>query len=387
MERKKKILFVSHSGRMSGANLSFYSIIEQLKCKIDIYVLVNERDSELTRALEKISVKYIYLKYSWWVAHKRDRIIKQTYRYCADFLKYINSPTNNKIREVFANYGFDAVYSNTSTVDIGYRIANAMGIPHVWHIREFGREDFGFIPLVPRESMRRAFEEASAIIVISTALEKKILQQNPKSTVIVIQNGFNVDKLKYQREHMIDCNNVKILVTGQVSEAKGQIQAVEAISKLNSQNVRYHLYLAGEVGSDYRKQILGAKPCPEWLHFMGKVNNLFEIRKDIDIELVCSRSEAFGRVTIEAMLHSIPVIGANTGATKDLLANGLGITYTYGDIEDLIAKIECLVHDRRLYNDIALKAFNYAQNFTIDKCADSVYNILVDACKKSCDII
>ena len=50
MERKKKILFVSHSGRMSGANLSFYSIIEQLKCKIDIYVLVNERDSELTRA-------------------------------------------------------------------------------------------------------------------------------------------------------------------------------------------------------------------------------------------------------------------------------------------------------------------------------------------------
>lgn len=53
MERKKKILFVSHSGRMSGANLSFYSIIEQLKCKIDIYVLVNERDSELTRALEK----------------------------------------------------------------------------------------------------------------------------------------------------------------------------------------------------------------------------------------------------------------------------------------------------------------------------------------------
>ena len=69
------------------------------------------------------------------------------------------------------------------------------------------------------------------------------------------------------------------------------------------------------------------------------------------------------------------------------MANGLGITYTYGDIEDLIAKIECLVHDRRLYNDIALKAFNYAQNFTIDKCADSVYNILVDACKKSCDII
>lgn len=382
MERKKKILFVSHSGRMSGANLSFYSIIEQLKRKIDIYVLVNETDSELTHALEKISVNYIYLKYSWWVAHKRDNIIKQTYRYCVDFLKYINSPTNNKLKEVFTNYDFDAVYSNTSTVDIGYRIASVMGIPHVWHVREFGREDFGFIPLVPQDSMRTAFEKASAIIAISTALKEKILQQNPKSTVVVIQNGFNVEKLKYQREHIIDCNNVKILVTGQVSEAKGQIQAVKAISKLNSPNIKYQLYLAGEVDSDYRKQILECKLCPEWLHFLGKVNNLFEIRKDIDIELVCSRSEAFGRVTIEAMLHSIPVIGANTGATKDLLANGLGITYIYGNIEDLIAKIECLVHDRQLYNDIVLKAFNYAQNFSIERCADSVYNTLLDACKK-----
>lgn len=382
MERKKKILFVSHSGRMSGANLSFYSIIEQLKCKIDIYVLVNETDSELTHALEKISVNYIYLKYSWWVAHKRDNIIKQTYRYCVDFLKYINSPTNSKLKEVFTNYDFDAVYSNTSTVDIGCRIASVMGIPHVWHVREFGREDFGFIPLVPQDSMRTAFEKASAIIAISTALKEKILQQNPKSTVVVIQNGFNVEKLKYQREHIIDCNNVKILVTGQVSEAKGQIQAAKAISKLNSPNIKYQLYLAGEVDSDYRKQILECKLCPEWLHFLGKVNNLFEIRKDIDIELVCSRSEAFGRVTIEAMLHSIPVIGANTGATKDLLANGLGITYIYGNIEDLIAKIECLVHDRQLYNDIVLKAFNYAQNFSIERCADSVYNTLLDACKK-----
>ena len=157
------------------------------------------------------------MKYSWWVAHKRDNIIKQTYRYCVDFLKYINAPTNSKLKEVFTNYDFDAVYSNNSTVDIGYRIASVMGIPHVWHVREFGREDFGFIPLVPQDSMRTAFEKASAIIAISTALKEKILQQNPKSTVVVIQNGFNVEKLKYQREHIIDCNNVKILVTGQVS--------------------------------------------------------------------------------------------------------------------------------------------------------------------------
>ena len=79
MKTKQRVLFVAHSGKMSGANLSFYSIIEQLRNKLDIYVLVNEENSELTRALDKISVNHIYLKYSWWVAHKRENLFKQIY--------------------------------------------------------------------------------------------------------------------------------------------------------------------------------------------------------------------------------------------------------------------------------------------------------------------
>ncbi len=379
MKTKQRVLFVAHSGKMSGANLSFYSIIEQLRNKLDIYVLVNEENSELTRALDKISVNHIYLKYSWWVAHKRENLFKQIYRYCADFFKYIQSPSDNKLRKIFVNYNFSAVYSNTSTVDIGYRIANVMEIPHVWHIREFGKEDFGFIPLVQQDSMRRAFENSDNLIVISNALKEKILQRNPKAKVIVVQNGFNIENLKFKNKRTVDCNNIKILVTGQVSKAKGQIQAVKAIRKINSETVKYHLYLAGEIDIEYSKQILGDKPCPEWLHFLGKVNNLFEIRKNIDIELVCSRSEAFGRVTIEAMLHSIPVIGANTGATKDLLANGRGVTYIYDDIEDLANKIEYLANNNQQYSEIVSKAFNYAEKFSIEKCANLVYDILLNS--------
>lgn len=134
MKTKQRVLFVAHSGKMSGANLSFYSIIEQLRNKLDIYVLVNEENSELTRALDKISVNHIYLKYSWWVAHKRENLFKQIYRYCADFFKYIQSPSDNKLRKIFVNYNFSAVYSNTSTVDIGYRIAN---------VRIIGKEYLG----------------------------------------------------------------------------------------------------------------------------------------------------------------------------------------------------------------------------------------------------
>ncbi len=36
-----------------------------------------------------------------------------------------------------------------------------------------------------------------------------------------------------------------------------------------------------------------------------------ELRKT-DVELVCSKGEAFGRVTIEAMMAGNPVIGSDT---------------------------------------------------------------------------
>jgi glycosyltransferase involved in cell wall biosynthesis len=41
----------------------------------------------------------------------------------------------------------------------------------------------------------------------------------------------------------------------------------------------------------------------------------------MNIGLMCSRDEAFGRVTIEFMLHKMPVIASNSGANPELVIN------------------------------------------------------------------
>ena len=56
---------------------------------------------------------------------------------------------------------------------------------------------------------------------------------------------------------------------------------------------------------------------------------------------MCSRAEAFGRVTVEAMKLGLPVIGAARGATPELVRDGWnGLLYAHGDANELAGKID-----------------------------------------------
>lgn len=65
------------------------------------------------------------------------------------------------------------------------------------------------------------------------------------------------------------------------------------------------------------------------------------LRQNMDIELMCAERETFGWVTVEGMRSGLLVIGANTGATPEIITNmKTGLLYTHGDARDLADKIE-----------------------------------------------
>ena len=83
----------------------------------------------------------------------------------------------------------------------------------------------------------------------------------------------------------------------------------------------------------------------------------------MDVELVCSRAEAFGRVTVEAMLGGIPVIGSNTGGTPELIQDGKnGYLYKYGNPEELESKMEIFIANPDLIKTMGLYAQEYARS-------------------------
>ena len=61
---------------------------------------------------------------------------------------------------------------------------------------------------------------------------------------------------------------------------------------------------------------------------------------EYDILLMCSRSEAFGRVTVEAFLSNVNVIGASSGGTSEIMLDMKhGMTYEHGNHAQLASKI------------------------------------------------
>jgi len=71
--------------------------------------------------------------------------------------------------------------------------------------------------------------------------------------------------------------------------------------------------------------------------------------KNADIFVNACRGEGYGRVFIEAMHFGLPVIGANQGGAKELIADGInGFLFQPGDAKDLANKMLILYKDANL---------------------------------------
>jgi hypothetical protein len=94
---------------------------------------------------------------------------------------------------------------------------------------------------------------------------------------------------------------------------------------------------------------------------------------------MCSNNEAFGRVTVEAMLSGSLVIGSESAGTKELIIPfETGLLFKQNDIDDFVDKIQYALNDREVSRRIAKNGQAYMyNNMTAEKNAfeiNKIYN-------------
>ena len=109
---------------------------------------------------------------------------------------------------------------------------------------------------------------------------------------------------------------------------KGQLFFFHAIAKYAKLygNDKIHCSWAGMIeDKSYYESIVAFQnenSMLEYCDYLGEVSDIRTVLRNTDIVVVCSEMEGFGRVTVESMLAGTIVLGADTGATTELIKNG-----------------------------------------------------------------
>jgi FkbM family methyltransferase len=302
----------------------------------------------------------------------------------------LNARASVELAEVVESFKPYVGCSQTIIMPWLANVTTTFGVPHVWYIHEFGDIDHGFsFDYGYKESLNFIGENSEAVVVNSNAVAKHIAAEVGKKKIDVLPLDVTPLATTKHTPKVFSGSGLKLAVAGRVMPSKGQLDAVKALKLLGDKKIDAELLIMGDVGSDeYMQQI---KDYIKTNNITGKVHIIphqkqpGDYMKQADIYLMCSKNEAFGRVTAEAMLLGIPVVGSRSGGTEDIVSDGVdGLLYKPGDIDDLASCIEQLARNKEKLKRFGLKAKENAKSkFSNKQYSDSALKIFeVAAAKK-----
>lgn len=385
----KKVLFVFHSANyFSGATRSMTDIVVRLHSqgKVKATVLVPEKSGSAFDLLNKNGISVFYYPYDSLMQDERSPLWKRIMKIPLYVKRYASQKRLAKqCAKQFTDV--DVVYSNTSTILFGAMIAEQLKLPHIWHFREFRHEDHK-IHLYRGEKwhMNYASHHANCFIMISKSMVQKHALCLPKEKMKQIYNELPRNYIVLRENYNMD-QPLKLLIAGDVKPGKGQLDAVEAVGKLKQMGVMTFLNIAGKCSDiEYKKKLdrtIRQYGISENVKFCGMVQDMNALRASMDVGIVASSQEAFGRVTIEGMLAHLCMVGCNSGGTKELIKNNeTGLFYEPGDIQGLVDCLAYLHKNRQFLKLISETGFQYAeQTFATGACSEEIYDTILEVAR------
>lgn len=338
------ILFVaSDNNRSSGAFLCMAKLASILQENYKHNVLiVLPRKGTGSAILDELGVKSMLIhSYDWTVKIGERKKIKSKLK--NRIKTFLNIGAVYKMSRVIREKQIDFVHINTSWTYVGAKAALKTDIPFVWHIREFLEEDQRR-EIWNKKKGYSLISKASCVITVSQSLEKKYSKFLPGDRLSYIYEGIDPEPYKFLNHIILEHTRIRLIIVGKVCEKKGQMDAVRACIDLH--NSRYPDIILTVVGSDtnqeaeFIKEYVANSNAMEYVNFEGIKEDTAPYYKRADITLMCSSSEAFGRVTVEAMMAGSLLIGAKSAGTCELIRDGeTGLLYNSGEVQDLENKI------------------------------------------------
>ena len=326
-----RILFVANYSDLYGANRSMLTIMEYLKDKGYEISLILPEHGKIEDELKQKGMNYVVI-----------RCFTQLYYYKRQF-KYLLLP-------LLVIHAY-----------LQLKIAKKLGIKHISHIREFMDLDYNAKYIFGKRKKKEYINQSDGVIYVSKAVSKHVnlgepLQQWQK----VIYNGVDSVKNSFIPTNIPD--EINLGIVGIFDSAKGQDIAIKMMPSILEMYPKVKLHIWGDKEGLYKKKLyrlVRKLRLSENVIFHGFEKNPDVIYGKMNVLMMCSRCEGFGRVTIEAMQRGIPVLGYNAGGTAELVKDGVN-GYLFTSAKECVQGLTKIMQSEDEFNKVRMGAYKDA---------------------------
>ena len=195
--------------------------------------------------------------------------------------------------------------------------------------------------------------------------------------IVTIPPG--IDLAQYKPNYVLKEKNL-IIHTGRLKKYKSVDHLLLATQKLSQKRNDFKVVIIGDGDDLPRLKDMTKKLAVEkYVTFTGYIPESEKLTyyQKATVLVENSIKEGWGMIVIEANACGTPVVSARSPGLRDaVLDEQTGFLYDYGNIDDLIQKIELLLDNKELNHKMSIAGIDWAKNFSWDNCAKDMMKII-----------
>ena len=387
--KRIKILCLDHYTKIGGGQRSLLTLLENLNKNIFYPIVAIPGKGDFYKELKRIGVNVKFIKLNAELVkiryNSRRNRAGNPLALSLNFLSMFNSIIS--LYRLVKDEKIDLIYANTfKTALVGGIVGKLSGVPMIYHVRIF--PNHGWLDNL-------ATLLSTRIIANSKAVAKEL--HGTRRKIKVIYNAIDLVRFKphvggdrIRKEFKINKYEKVVGMVGRVTPEKDHKTFIKAAIKVISALPDTKFFVVGDAVSEedekYKRriiQLIESKGLGDKFIFTGFRDDIPEIMASLDVLVIPSIKEPWGRVAAEAMAMGKPVIGTNAGGLREIIDHGkTGILVPPEDPDSLAEATITLLNDEELRKSMGKRGRREVkENFNIAIITGQMEKLFLQAVK------
>lgn len=349
-----RVVIVSHSAMLAGAERSLLALAESLgRYDADEVVVVLPRRGPLIGKLQQLdpTPQVVVSPMHLWAGRRHSHLVG-----LIRLVQCVMELPRLCVR--LWRLDPDVIVVNSSVVPTPMVAAKLLRVPLVVIVRETLLTNSSLNSFLPRRAICCIIRFLADELI---AVSQFVAEQVGGNATVVYEDVDRyrapsiVGMLRGGQRASGGARVLSAAIFGSISAEKGQLDAVEAVALAREWGANVTLDVIGDGSSDELRKVGRAAADKPFVRVLPAVSNIYEALPRYDVTLMCSKNEAFGRVTVESLSAGVPVVGYACGATMELLSGGGGLLVAV-DATALGQTLAMLASNEKMLQELTLKA-------------------------------